>query len=223
MLAQSGGGKDRGELDPHEAPPTKRADEALADDSGTQLPLEPLQKAMGSLRSARQNGVSFSSASINYKENISSPKSGAQVLTSARGRAVQMNSGARATKAPVLLFLHADTDLPEGAIAAIQEALSDTSIMGGCFELRFHEEDQSWTLQLSSWFTRTEWFRSTRLVFGDRGIFVMRLAKLGPSVFHFIPLAVTTSARRLLEVGPMRQQLVRLGWQINALRKMKQA
>jgi hypothetical protein len=89
----------------------------------------------------------------------------------------------------VLLFLHADTDLPEGAIAAIQAshiqhhqatvfsklavgsdtaclhnepwhcpllslvaqaALCDTRVMGGCFELRFHEEDQSWTLQLWS-------------------------------------------------------------------------
>eukprot|EP00435_Cladocopium_sp_Y103_P066544 s28_g28.t2 len=101
---------------------------------------------------------------------------GAQVLASARGRAVQMNTGARATKAPVLLFLHADTDLPEGAIAAIQAALCDTRVMGGCFALRFHEEDQSWTLQLWSWFTRVEWCRSTRLVFGDRGIFVRRTA-----------------------------------------------
>ena len=74
----------------------------------------------------------------------------------------------------MLLFLHADTDLPEGAIAAIQAshgqphpatvvpkspsstarfgqaALGDTRVMGGCFELRFHEEGQSWTLQLWS-------------------------------------------------------------------------
>lgn len=91
------GGKDRGELDPHggeaglkvpsqtdehAAPPTKRADEALADDSDTQLPLEPLQKesSMGQAALGRtlleefhdgstsKNGVSFSSASINYKE-----------------------------------------------------------------------------------------------------------------------------------------------------------
>ncbi|CAK9015574.1 unnamed protein product [Durusdinium trenchii] len=47
---------------------------------------------------------------------------GAQVLTSPRGRAVQMNAGARNTKADVLLFLHADTGLPEGAVAAIQVA-----------------------------------------------------------------------------------------------------
>lgn len=159
---------------------------------------------------------------------------GAQVLASSRGRAVQMNTGARATKASVLLFLHADTDLPEGAIAAIQAALCDTRVMGGCFELRFHEEDQSWTLQLWSWFTRVECFRSTRLVFGDRGIFVrrtafeqlngysewpiledvdfvMRLTRLGATAFHFIPSAVTTSARRMLEVGPLRQQLLNSG------------
>ncbi|CAK9015570.1 unnamed protein product [Durusdinium trenchii] len=75
---------------------------------------------------------------------------GAQVLTSPRGRAVQMNAGARNTKADVLLFLHADTGLPEGAVAAIQVALCNPRVLGGCFELRFHEEEESWTLQLWS-------------------------------------------------------------------------
>lgn len=40
---------------------------------------------------------------------------------------------------------------------------------------------------------------------------VMRLARLGPTAFHFLPMAVTTSARRMLEMGPLRQQLLSLG------------
>lgn len=41
---------------------------------------------------------------------------GFRVLDAARGRATQMNSGARACKADNLLFLHADTRLPDGRI-----------------------------------------------------------------------------------------------------------
>lgn len=69
------------------------------------------------------------------------------------------------------MFSHADArtslrdlisaDSPQGhscwpqvpdTIAAwhLQVALCDPNVMGGCFELRFHEEDDSWTLQLWS-------------------------------------------------------------------------
>ncbi|CAE8603421.1 unnamed protein product [Polarella glacialis] len=158
---------------------------------------------------------------------------GAQVLASRRGRAWQMNAGARTTKAEVLIFLHADTELPEGAVAAVRAALADASVLGGCFQLRFDTQTQSRALQLWSWCTSCWLLRSTRLVFGDRAIFVrrsafegldgyrewplledidfaMRLAKRGggDKSFAFLPLAVTTSARRLLEVGPWKQQLV---------------
>jgi len=42
-----------------------------------------------------------------------------QVLRAARGRALQMNAGARAATGEVLLFLHADTHLPPGADALV--------------------------------------------------------------------------------------------------------
>ena len=48
---------------------------------------------------------------------------GLPIIQSGKGRAAQMNAGAKATKAPVLLFLHADTQLPEGAADAISDAL----------------------------------------------------------------------------------------------------
>src|SRR5438445_13040469 len=41
---------------------------------------------------------------------------GAQLVVAERGRARQMNAGARATSAPILLFLHADTLLPPHAL-----------------------------------------------------------------------------------------------------------
>jgi len=45
------------------------------------------------------------------------------LLHAARGRAEQMNRGAHAATADVLLFLHADTGLPAGAVGMIQEAI----------------------------------------------------------------------------------------------------
>jgi rSAM/selenodomain-associated transferase 2 len=46
------------------------------------------------------------------------------VITSPRGRARQMNAGARAATGDALLFLHADTSLPHDALALVHDALS---------------------------------------------------------------------------------------------------
>lgn len=158
---------------------------------------------------------------------------GARVVRSGRGRAVQMNAGARGSTSEVLLFLHADTELPPTALEAVQRALSDERVAGGCFQLRFDVQSQHWALQLGSWGTRQWIFRGPHWVFGDRAIFVrrrvfealggynewplmedvdfaIRVGKTGPNAFAFIPMDVTTSARRLLEVGPARQEFLNL-------------
>ena len=55
-----------------------------------------------------------------------------RVVTTARtGRALQMNAGARASTGDVLLFLHADTRLPPGAIRAVGRALAGPRVVGG--------------------------------------------------------------------------------------------
>merc|ERR1712032_818945 len=130
-----------------------------------------------------------------------------------------------------LLFLHADTVLPHGALEAVEHALSDPLVLGGCFTLRFDTQEASCVLRLWSYCTRCWFLRTPRLVFGDRAIFVrrsvfkemggynnwliledldfaMRLAAKGKRAFAFLPIAVTTSARRLMEIGPIKQQLL---------------
>jgi rSAM/selenodomain-associated transferase 2 len=57
------------------------------------------------------------------------------VLTSSRGRALQMNAGAAAACGEVLLFLHADTALPEGTAVAIDKALQ-AGASWGRFDVR---------------------------------------------------------------------------------------
>lgn len=63
--------------------------------------------------------------------------SGAWVMASPKGRGRQQNAGAQASVGDVLLFLHADTLLPEGAERAIKIAIADKRVVGGNFRLRF--------------------------------------------------------------------------------------
>jgi rSAM/selenodomain-associated transferase 2 len=53
-----------------------------------------------------------------------------QLITSATGRARQMNAGAEISRAPVLLFLHADTQLPEGAMTQLVQAIQQGALWG---------------------------------------------------------------------------------------------
>jgi rSAM/selenodomain-associated transferase 2 len=59
---------------------------------------------------------------------------GFKVVQSERGRARQMNAGAAAARGEILLFLHADTRLPEGAVQHIAQALTGPKIWG-CFDV----------------------------------------------------------------------------------------
>ena len=150
----------------------------------------------------------------------------ATVLTSSPGRARQMNHGAQDADGPVLLFLHADTQLPPDAFDFIRAALTDPSAEAGAFRLRFDVATP--LLRFYSFCTR---FPLPRLCFGDRGLFVRRrvFETLGgyPEVsifedlemvrllhkrggFRFLPQAVTTAARRFESVGPLRQQAFNL-------------
>ena len=51
---------------------------------------------------------------------------GLRVIDAARGRGQQMNAGARLANGEVLLFLHADTRLPDDAVEIIENALADS-------------------------------------------------------------------------------------------------
>lgn len=63
-----------------------------------------------------------------------------RVVRSERGRAAQMNAGAREARGDVLLFLHADCLFPRSGFASLQNALADPRVIGGNFDLIFHSE-----------------------------------------------------------------------------------
>jgi rSAM/selenodomain-associated transferase 2 len=59
------------------------------------------------------------------------------VLTAGRGRAAQMNAGARAARGDVFWFVHADCAIPPNCLEQIAGTLEEPQMVGGCFRIRF--------------------------------------------------------------------------------------
>jgi rSAM/selenodomain-associated transferase 2 len=93
------------------------------------------------------------------------------LLSSPRGRGIQMNRGAEIAKGDVLWFLHADTLPALSATADILETLRRTEILGGAF--RFRLAERRWYGPLFEFFIaiRSKIFS---LPYGDQGFFVRR-------------------------------------------------
>jgi rSAM/selenodomain-associated transferase 2 len=96
---------------------------------------------------------------------------GCRVVEAPRGRGPQMNAGAAVTRAPVLLFLHADTRLPEDAPARVAAALADPAVAGGGFSLGIASRDGFLALVAAAATLRT---RLTGVFYGDQAVFVRR-------------------------------------------------
>ncbi len=98
---------------------------------------------------------------------------GIAVVTHARGKGPQQNAGAAlAGDAGVLVFLHADCELPPDAGAQITAALRDPHSAGGAFFVRFAEARPR-SLHFLAWGMNTR-LVLLRRCFGDQGIFVRR-------------------------------------------------
>lgn len=147
-------------------------------------------------------------------------------LRAPRGRARQMNAGARQARGDALLFLHADTRLPDDALAAIAEALADPAVVGGRFDVSFDSPRP--IMSVVAWLMNRR-SRLTGIATGDQGIFVRRavfeavggypdiplmedieltrrLKRLGR--LAALPLRVTTAARRWERDGAVRTILL---------------
>ncbi len=158
---------------------------------------------------------------------------GVRLVPSARGRARQMNAGAAAASGDVLLFLHADTWLPDGAARAIEAALADPAVVGGRFDVRF--DSQRPVMRMVAWFMNAR-SRATSICTGDQAIFVRRAVFEAVGGYPDIPLMedvelsrrlkargrlaalrvrVTTSARKWEREGPLRT--IGLMWTLRLL------
>ncbi len=141
------------------------------------------------------------------------------VISAPKGRARQMNAGARQASGDVLLFLHADTSLPPQAFELIQRALQDQSVVAGAFQLRF---DNPYVLYKLIALTTNLRSRLLGVFTGDQAYFVRyqsfkacggypdqplmedleiikRLKRLG--AVKLLSASITTSARRHQQTG----------------------
>ena len=139
-----------------------------------------------------------------------------------KGRGPQMNLGAKISQGEILLFLHADTLLPQNAHHSIQKALKNPRVCAGGFSKIF---DQKHFL-LNGGIKRSQFrFKWLGIIAGDQGLFVRKeifekaggypeikvmeefylckkLGNLGKLVL--LPDFVITSARRFLHKGIIR-------------------
>jgi rSAM/selenodomain-associated transferase 2 len=93
------------------------------------------------------------------------------VLSSPSGRARQMNAGARAATGEIVLFLHADTVLPQEFSFLVTQALADPQVVGGRFDVRL--DAVGWPFRLVETLMNLR-SRLTRISTGDQAIFVRR-------------------------------------------------
>jgi rSAM/selenodomain-associated transferase 2 len=127
-----------------------------------------------------------------------------RLVRSARGRARQMNAGAAAATGDVLLFLHADTRLPEGAAEAVRRALDAPGVVYGRFDVCFDNPAAVFRLIAGLMNLRS---RLTGICTGDQAIFVRRatFARLGG--YPEIPLMEDVELTRRLKRAGRRASL----------------
>ncbi len=151
---------------------------------------------------------------------------GARVIEVEGGRAAQQNAGAKAADGDVLLFLHADTMLPERWDWIVREALSDPTVALGAFSFKVREEIRGVKFIEQ---TTNQRSRGGRMPYGDQGLFLRRemFEKVGgfpdlPIMEDYaivralgavgeivtVPEAAVTSGRRWLKHGVFKVTLV---------------
>jgi rSAM/selenodomain-associated transferase 2 len=134
-----------------------------------------LPELLANLQTLRRNGCEIlvvdggsEDASVAIAERL-----GFTVLQSLRGRARQMNAGARVALGEVLLFLHADTQLPPSADALIRQSLSHERSAWGFFRVRIQGRPRM--LRMVSFLMNCR-SRLTSIATGDHALFVRRAA-----------------------------------------------
>lgn len=150
---------------------------------------------------------------------------GARVTMSGPGRGPQQNIGAAAARGRVLLFLHADTRLPDNFQQLVPAIIQLPGVVAGAFPLGLAA--RGWGFRLIEWGANRR-AELLQLPYGDQALFlsadqframggfaeiplledvdlVLRLRRLGR--IELAPVPVRTSARRWQRLGLLRTTL----------------
>ena len=124
---------------------------------------------------------------------------GAAVIGSPPGRALQMNAGAQQASGELLLFLHADTLLPDQADALIAQALTGSSRVWGRFDVTISGRSALLRVIAACMNLRSRW---TGIATGDQAIFMTRAAFEAVDGFPTQPLMEDIEiSKRLLRLS----------------------
>src|SRR5882672_8891041 len=119
-----------------------------------------------------------------------------RVIAAPRGRAAQMNAGAREARGDVLLFLHADTLLPAEAAARLTSELDRAGRAWGRFDVAI--AGRGALLALVGWFMNAR-SRLTGIATGDQAIFVRASAFAAAGGFPEIALMEDVALSKALK------------------------
>ena len=120
-------------------------------------------------------------------------------VASEKGRSRQMNTGASLARGGILLFLHADTFLPQNALQAISSAMQGREFMSGAFDLGIDSPRRIFRVIEAAASLRS---RITRIPYGDQGIFIRKDYFQAIGGFREIPLMEDVDLmRRIKKAG----------------------
>jgi rSAM/selenodomain-associated transferase 2 len=163
----------------------------LDEAAGVAAALAPLQ----ALRAAGGEVIVVDGGSGDGTRALAAPWAD-RVLEAPRGRAAQMNAGAWAARGEVLLFLHADTLLPPGAVAALAAGLQSSARAWGRFDVSIAGSDPLLALVAFLMNARS---RLTGIATGDQAMFARRAAFERAGGFPDIALMEDVALSRLLK------------------------
>jgi rSAM/selenodomain-associated transferase 2 len=186
-----------------------------------------IEAALQALRRFRARGVEIVVADGASSDGTADIARGYadRVVNAPRGRALQMNAGAAAAAGDVLLFLHADTQLPADAERQVMDGLARSGRLWGRFDVQF-DSGGALLLVAAAMNLRS---RLTGIATGDQAMFMTRAAFDEAGGFPPIALMedialsvklkrlgrplclkarVTTSGRRWRERGTLRTVLL---------------
>ena len=125
--------------------------------------------AVASARAAGAHEVIVVDGGSRDGTRLAAEEAGARVIDAAPGRAAQMNAGAAQSSGEILLFLHADTELPPDAAALAREALTVPGTVAGAFGFAVPSDARFAALisAVGRWRARV-----TGHPYGDQGLFL---------------------------------------------------
>lgn len=175
---------------------------------------ETIAVTLSALQPLRRHGVEVIVVDGDSNDDtmrLASPLSDLAIVAP-RGRASQMNAGARHAAGDNFLFLHSDTALPKGAIDAIERALLEGEAVWGRFDVGIESSLRLLTAVAFMMNLRSRW---TGIATGDQAMFVDRTTfeRIGgfPPILLMEDIALSKSLKRISRPACLRDKVTTSG------------